>query len=62
MKLKCIESYYTDWGLFTTGKEYKVIRLSPNKLAAEVRSDEGEVTTVIFNTSIYGKFELEGDE
>lgn len=58
MKLKCVESNYLGWDLFTTGKEYEVLVISPNRLMVSVINDGGEETNVVFNTSVYGKFEL----
>lgn len=61
MKLLCTNSHYKDWGLFTTGKEYKVLHISPNKRMVEVINDEGVQTQVVYQTSIYGSFELIGE-
>lgn len=47
--------------MFTAGKEYEVLRISPNKLMVEVINDEGVQTQVIYQTSVYGNFELTGD-
>lgn len=58
MKLLCTNSHYRDWGLFTTGKEYDVLRISPNLLMVEVLDDEGVQVQVVYQTSIYGSFEL----
>ncbi|QYC52553.1 hypothetical protein [Salmonella phage SSBI34] len=60
MKLLCTNSHYANWGLFTTGKEYKILVMSPNKKMVEVINDEGVQTQVVFETSVYGSFKLIG--
>lgn len=59
MKLICKEVYCGFEELFTVGKSYDVKVISPNAKMVSVACDDGCECSVVYQTSVYGKFTLE---
>lgn len=62
MKLRCLTVRLGFQDLFTKGKDYPVLSISPNLKMVKVTADTGEHCQTMVETSCYGKFQLIEDD